>query len=140
MKGGSRALAGLIGSTAAPYGYTVTLWSTGALLIHFHGNPKVWEVFLFAAGAVGGFFILGAAARRLGKDPDGVDHPSARIVAGMANWVAVGLAVGAAALLAEIPSWVAWPIGAAAATVLYLAAAAVQLLIAARISDAKENP
>src|SRR3954453_12719113 len=46
---------------ALPYGYTVTMWSSGQVLIHFHGTPSLGLVALFAAGALLGFAVLRAA-------------------------------------------------------------------------------
>ena len=53
----------VITATAIPYGYTVALWCSGALLIHSRGNPSVAEIFLFAAGAVAAFGLLAQPAR-----------------------------------------------------------------------------
>jgi hypothetical protein len=45
------ALGETVTSSAAPYGYTLTVWASGAVLIRSHGTPSVGEVFLFVAGA-----------------------------------------------------------------------------------------
>lgn len=34
-----------------PYGYTITVWSSGQVLVHTHGSPGIGYVFLLAAGA-----------------------------------------------------------------------------------------
>jgi hypothetical protein len=39
-----RAFATTVSASAAPYGYTLTVWSSGALLIHFRGSPAVGRV------------------------------------------------------------------------------------------------
>jgi hypothetical protein len=122
----------IVSASATPYGYTVSLWCSGAVLMHSHPRPGTGEVFLFAAGALSGFALLGAiahgrlrAAAPLGPGREGV-------VAGLLHWFAVGIAVGAVALLAEIPSWIAWPLGSFAATTLYLVGATLQLALVAR--------
>ena len=46
-----RALETALHGAGLPYGYAVTVWSTGAVLIGAHGTPSVGRVFLFAAGA-----------------------------------------------------------------------------------------
>jgi len=43
---------------AIPYGFTVTLWSAGALAFARLGPPQVSEVFLFVLGACAGFIGL----------------------------------------------------------------------------------
>ena len=41
-----------------PYGYTVTLWSAGAITFTRLGSPSVLDVLLFVGGAVAAFVIL----------------------------------------------------------------------------------
>jgi hypothetical protein len=41
-----------------PYGYTVTLWSAGALAFTRLGFPSVLDVFLFVLGAVAAFVVI----------------------------------------------------------------------------------
>jgi hypothetical protein len=41
-----------------PYGYTVTLWSAGALTFVRIGPPSVGDILLFVTGAVTAFVIL----------------------------------------------------------------------------------
>ena len=48
----------MVSASAAPYGYTITVWSSGAVLIHFRHLSTVWESFLFVASAVGAFAVL----------------------------------------------------------------------------------
>lgn len=38
-----RSFATMVSASGAPYGYRITVWSTGALLIHFRQLPEVWE-------------------------------------------------------------------------------------------------
>lgn len=123
------ALATIVSASAAPYGYTVSLWSSGALLMHFRGAPGTGEVFLFAAGALCGFSLVGLIA-----------HPSLRtsspmapglqpVVAGALHWFAVGIAVGSAGVIAHLDTPVAWLLGSFAATSLYLLGAGLQLAV-----------
>jgi hypothetical protein len=53
------------------------------------------------------------------------------LVAGILHWFAVGAAVGAAALVALIPGWVAWPLASLSATLMYLIGASAQLALVA---------
>jgi hypothetical protein len=122
----------LVSTTAAPYGYTVAVWSSGSLLIHIHHTPDIGEVFLFAAGALAGFGLLGILARGSASRGAQLDHPPDRVLSGVLNWFAVGIAIGAAALLAQIHCWVAWPLASFMATTLYLLGASLQLALVSR--------
>jgi hypothetical protein len=123
----------MVAASAAPYGYTVSIWSSGAVLMDHHGTPSVFDVFAFAIGALSGFALLGMLAHGSLAQGEPIGHGRDRVVAGMLHWFAVGAAVGAAALLAKIDGWVAWPLGSFAATTLYLLGASAQLaLVAAR--------
>jgi hypothetical protein len=124
------ALGTTITASAAPYGYTLTIWSSGAILIRSHGSPTVGDVFIFIAGALLGFGLLGALAHGAVARKES-QRRQERVLAAALDWVAVGAAAGAVALLAEIPSWVAWLIAPLVATVVYLLAAAVQLALVA---------
>jgi hypothetical protein len=129
------AMATIATASAAPYGYTVSLWSTGALLIHYHGIPRPGEVFLFVAGALLGFAIVGAAAHGALRDEEPLRIGQGHIVTGLLHWFAVGLAVGTVALLAPHTGIIGWMFGSFIATALYLTAASVQLALAAPATD-----
>ncbi len=43
-----------------PYGYAITVWSTGAVLIDAHGPPSVGRVCLAAAGAASVYGLCGS--------------------------------------------------------------------------------
>lgn len=127
--GPGSALGAIVTATATPYGYTVSLWSAGAILIRSHSFPTLAEVFLFAAGAMAGYTVVGL----LGRHRLDATAPAAlgaqRVLAGALHWFAVGLAVGAVALVAQIPGSIAWPLGSFAATTLYLFGAAIELAL-----------
>src|ERR671932_1164956 len=55
-------LRGVLGSSASAYGYTLTIWSSGAMLSHFYGSPSPPKVFSFLGGAVLAFALIGALA------------------------------------------------------------------------------
>ena len=50
--GGGSDLATVLRGAAVPYGYTVTVWTSGMMLTRERGLPSVGEVFLFMFGAV----------------------------------------------------------------------------------------
>jgi len=122
----------VVAASAAPYGYTLTIWSCGAVLIDYRGKPSVGDVFLFLAGAVLGFSTLGLLAQGPLANRRSIDRRRDRVIAGALDWAAVGAAVGIVALLANVHGWVAWPLGSFVGTLVYLAGAGLQLgLVAA---------
>jgi spore maturation protein SpmB len=127
------ALGTIVAASAAPYGYTVTIWSSGAVLMDFHGTPNVADVFLFITGALGAFGVMGLLAHDALAGKESLDHPGDRVLAGTLHWLAVGSAVGIVALLAEVHGWEAWLLCSFAATAIYLTGASLQLaLVTAR--------
>ena len=105
------ALGTLASASAAPYGFTLSVWSSGAILTHFRGAPNVGDVFLFIAGALAGFALVGFLAHRPLRAPQYAVHGEReRVLAGLLHWFAVGIAVGSVVLISQIPSWVAWPL------------------------------
>jgi len=141
--GGDRTLRAALGTTiaasAAPYGYTLTIWSSGAILIRSHGTPSLGEVFMFVAGALLGFDLLGALAHGVLARTDSLQGREARVLAATLDWIAVGAAAGAVALLAQISSWVPWLVGPLVATVVYVIAAALQLALVA-LGNGRSGP
>lgn len=51
-----------------PYGYTLSIWSAGALCVRRFGVPGLAEVFLFAIGGTAGYGALALWARRRHRD------------------------------------------------------------------------
>ena len=52
----------MVGSSAAPYGYTLATWTSGVVITSTQGIPNVVNVLLFMVGAVLGFAFVGALA------------------------------------------------------------------------------
>lgn len=129
----------VVAASAAPYGYTLTIWSCGAVLIDCRGKPSVGDVFMFLAGAVLGFSALGLLAQGPLAKRRTIDRRRDRVIAGALDWAAVGAAVGAVALVAKVPGWVAWPLGSFVGTVLYLAGAGLQLGLVAANEETLAN-
>lgn len=130
-----QAFATMLEASAAPYGYTISVWSSGAMLMHFRGQPSVGEVFAFVAGAVAGFAALGAVGRRVVRRAEPLAPGPSRVWAGAMHWLAVGAAVGSATLIAQVQGWTAWPLASAGATIVYLALTTLELAIAARATN-----
>jgi hypothetical protein len=120
-----------------PYGFTLTIWGSGQVLIHHHGPPGIGLVFLFALGAVaswGGLRVLSqGASNATGLQLEASPH---LVRAGVLHVTAIGAAIGAAALVGNIDSDVAWPLGAFAAVTVYLCVSAVELTLREREEEA----
>lgn len=99
------------------------------MLMRSHGMPRVAEVFAFVAGALAGFGLMAVAAHGTLDRAEPLGGAADRVRAGTLHVLAVGGAVGAVALLAEIDSWAAWPLSAFAATALYLLLASLELTL-----------
>jgi hypothetical protein len=125
------ALATVIRRSAIPYGYTITIWTAGAVLEHGHSKPGVGHAYLFLVGAVAGFVAVALLASRAA--PHRLEPASKDLLrTGAINVLALGLALGAAALAAMIPGTAAWPVGSFAATAVYLLVASGELAFAHR--------
>ncbi len=98
--------------------------------------PTKAEIFLFALGATsayGGLMLLtgdtgGEAEKQLARSP----HP---VRAGVVHVAAIGAAITAALLIAQIPSTAAWLVATLAATLLYLGIASVEVAAVERGGD-----
>jgi len=116
-----------VGTSAGPYGYTLTVWTTGAVLIHARGVPTTAEALLFMFGAVIGFSVVGALAFR--SNPSvrarSVSHP---VLWGSFHFIPVAASVGAASLVAHfLEGSAAWPLAGFTATAIYLTFVAAQI-------------
>ena len=113
-------LRAVVGSAAAPYGYTLAIWAAGAALISVHGIPTTLAALTFVGGDVLGFAFVGALA--YGGIPGQLDqergHP---LLWGSLHFASVGLAIGAVALTAYlIEGYVVWPLSGFLVTSIYL--------------------
>ena len=124
-----RGLDAALRGAALPYGYTLTVWATGAALIHSHGNPSIGQLFLFAAGAALAYGALRIASHQTGgKQRDIAGSPHV-FRAGLIHVSGIGLGIGAASLVARVGSGVAWPLATFASTVVYLGITSVEIML-----------
>lgn len=133
------ALESTLRSSVIPYGYTVTIWSSGGYLISLRGAPDFFEAFGFVAGALFAFAVLATLSARLPTQPaartsQAAPEPGHPIFGAGLHIVAVGLALGAAAALDRFTGQFAWMLASFAATTTYLAAASGELALATEIS------
>jgi hypothetical protein len=120
-----------VATSAAPYGYTLTIWTSGAVTTHARGIPAAWEALLFLAGAVLGFGVTAALAYgRPSEILASHEHGAVRLWGGF-HLVSVGLAIGATAMVAAvIKSPTAWMIVGFGSTLVYLVVIAAQFTLA----------
>ena len=48
----------VVAARAVPYGYTLSIWGSGAVLRRSLSAPTTAEAFIFAAGASAGFYLI----------------------------------------------------------------------------------
>jgi hypothetical protein len=133
-----QALVTIVRGSAVPYGYTLTIWTTGAALEHGHGTPGIGDIFMFLGGAIAGFVLVAAAGRQLADQPL-EKSPDELTWTGMMQLGAVALALGAGVLVALISGPAAWPLAAFAATVAYLLLAALELASVDRVRSTQQE-
>ncbi len=124
------ALRTTVAASAAPYGYTLTIWTTGAVLTHARGIPDTAEAILLLVGAVAGYALVGGLAFG-GLTEHVAPAPARAVVWGGLHFFSVGLAIVAATLVAHgVRGTAAWPIDGFVVTATYLVASASQLTLA----------
>jgi len=113
-----------------PYGYTLTVWTSGAVLTHARGIPSTVDALLFMLGAVVGFALVGAASFGGLTVRVRMEAQQPALWAGF-HALSIGAAIGIATLIAHLlHDRGAWPLGGLAATMSYLVLFAAQLAFA----------
>jgi hypothetical protein len=125
-------LRGSVAASAAPYGYTISIWSSGAVAMGVLGDPAPGEVLLFLGGASAGFLALalvvfGSLTVEL-QTPD-VKRLSLLGVTHLFSAAGAVLCVWGACELLGTPT--GWPAAGFLATVVYLTISALQVTAAA---------
>ena len=125
-----------VAASAAPYGYTLTIFSTGSVGAHLIGKPHVFQVLLYVAGAVLAFVFVGTLA--FGSFRVQFEHrePPAIAIWGNAHLLSAGLAIGISWVsLQLVQSGVGWLMIGFLCTATYLILNAVQMTVAVRSTD-----
>lgn len=125
-RGYAAALVSVLSRSALPYGYTISVWTSGEVLRHDVGSPDIVEIWLFLAGATAAFGALGLLAAFARPRPA---KPSAYqlLRTGTIQVIAVGAALGVTCAIGLIHAPAAWPVAAFAATAVYLAVASLEI-------------
>lgn len=127
-------------NNVAAYGFSVMITAAFGVITATLGSPRVGEVFLYAAGAVGGVTVVeGAVSRGFRMRMRG--EPSEVVALGASfSFISVGLAVGAAALVATILSgWLAWLLGPALASIVYVLGSGIEMALAHAAQKRREE-
>jgi hypothetical protein len=125
-----------VAASAAPYGYTLTIWTSGAITTHARGIPTALDAVLFLAGAVLGFALVGASAHGSATRILRAPRESAIRLWGGFHLPSVGLAIAGTSLVdGLVRGTLAWPLVGFLATCIYLVVIAAQFTIA----DARER-
>jgi hypothetical protein len=122
-----------VAASSGPYGYTITIWSSGAVAMGELGSPKVGGALLLVAGAVLAFMLVEALAYGSLKVQPSSGEPTTIAVWGNAHLPSAGGAVLAVWLLLKaIDTKIGFAVTGFAATATYLVMNAVQMGLAAR--------
>ena len=120
-------------ASGVPYGYTITVWSSGTVSVDVLGLPHVGEILLFMAGAVLGFVVVNGAAYGTLGTVTRQAVPARLPVWAFVHWVSAGAAVVAVwAADHAIGGTAGWPAAGFLATAVYLVLHAAQATLAAR--------
>ncbi len=129
-----RRLRGAVASSAAPYGYTLVIWTSGAVTAHFRGIPATEHALMLAAGAITAFAAVGLLA--FGRPEHVLASPAEKQVElwGAFHLPVVAAALGIATLIANFVHnpILAWLFVGFAATATFLLVIALQYMLAER--------
>lgn len=131
-------LKNVVATSAAPYGYTLTIWTSGAVATHRHGIPSTSEALLFLLGAVLGFALTAALAHGspVATFAADRDRRPVRLWGGF-HLISVGGAIGIAAAAADLlGNPLVWLFVGFLSTTVYLTLTAAQFTLAERKGDA----
>jgi hypothetical protein len=113
-----------------PYGYTLTVWTSGAVLTHARGLPTGADALLFMLGGVAGFGLVAIMAFGDLRTRIGVDSQPPAVWGGL-HIISISASILGVTVIADrVANAAAWPLGGFAATVLYLGLLAAQLALA----------
>ncbi len=135
-----RSLQAAVGVNSSAFGFSITITGALAAVVDVRGNPGAFELLLFAAGAVGAFTLLDLVASEGFKQPLSRERPDTVTHAAALSFVSVlggiGVAIGVAHLLGGA---IAWPAGSFAAVLTYVLVVGVELSLAERVAEEREE-
>lgn len=123
-----QALAAVVARLGPAYGYTLTVWGSGALLMHVRGQPKPLDVFLFVMTASAAFVICALASAH--QRSDRVSLPSTALWENVCALPALLVSYGA--VLAVGPRAASYALAPAAGSLAYFLMLALLARLVAR--------
>lgn len=123
-----RAIETSVRGAGLPYGYAITVWSTGSALTSEHGDATPAAIFLFVAGAASAYGVLKTVTwntpREAEKPLTRSPHP---LRAGFMHVLAIALAATAALAIVQVPGGTPWFLAPFVATLVYLSGSSVEV-------------
>ncbi|HEY5332326.1 MAG TPA: hypothetical protein VIJ21_02180 [Solirubrobacterales bacterium] len=124
-------LQAVIAATAAPYGYTLTIWTTAAIVSDAAGPPDGLKAVLFLGGALLAFASIGTVAHGRVDAVLSADRSREVRLWGALHIPAIGLAIAeTTAIVAFVNGPSAFPLTGFAVTFTYVAVIAAQFTFA----------
>ena len=121
---------------AGAFAFSIMITSAFGAVSTLEPRPRVWEMFLYAAGGVGGFAVVGALGKLLHDPHTEPERTRVVFLASVLGFFSVLAGVGAAALAAWLlPGWPGWPVGAFAASTVFLLANGIEYAVAEQEVD-----
>jgi hypothetical protein len=116
------------------YGYSVSITAAFAILQTSRSDTGVFEIFVFAAGAVVAFALIAGLASGFFRE-ELEDQPSnVKALAGALSIFSVGLALGVAYVVGLLlEGWAAWSVSAFSTTIVYIVGVGLELAVAHRM-------
>ena len=124
-------------ASGVPYGYTITIWSSGTVSADVLGLPHLGQILLFMAGAVLGFLVVNASAYGTLGVVTRQRAADRMPIWAFVHWISAGVAVVAVwAADHALGGTLAWPVAGFLATAVYIVLQAAQATLAARAGRA----
>jgi hypothetical protein len=122
-----------VGNSTA-FGFSITITASFGMLQTVTGSPTVVQILLFAAASALTVGVAEGTLTRGFRARPGAAPPEVSMFGTALNFLSVVIGAAAAAGVAAVlqDTW-AWPLGASAATFLFLAAESAEILLAERV-------
>lgn len=126
---------------ATAFGFSITITGAFAMLQAQLGSPHVGEILLFGIAAAATIGIVQAVVTRGFRVRPGAAPAEVRMLATAQDFISVAAALGAAAGVgAVLHSAVAWAVGGALPTFVFLATASAEALVAELVQKRRGDP
>jgi MFS family permease len=126
---------------ATAFGFSITITGSFGVLQKLVGSPTLLQIFMFGVAAAATVGIVEALVTRGFRERPGVVPAEVRMLGTAQDFVSVAAGLGAAAgVAALLESGGAWPLAAAVATFVFLAAESAETLLAELIQKRRGDP